>query len=196
MTRPGASSTKIWPDLVTDPFLVHVAVLRRVVGTVVNQTLVGPFDPTGELGPTALSTSRILEGADMELRIQLNSASRVITMTGTAAAPWTGLCSRCAVAVTGSLVVELNEVFVERSKDVEEAYPILDDAIDVGPAGREALIVGLPLLPLCRPLCAGLCPTCGIDRNEATCQCASPRDDRWSALDGLGSSELRGTEPG
>jgi uncharacterized protein len=170
-----------------DPFLVHVAVLRRVVGTNVREVLVGPFDPEGDLGPTALSTSRIVEGAEMTMDSVLQSASRSITLTGTASAPWSGLCSRCAVEVSGELSAPLDELFVEKIGDDDDVYRIVDDAIDVGPAGREALIVGLPLLPLCRPDCQGLCPSCGIDRNEATCSCAAPKDDRWSALDGLNS---------
>ena len=170
-----------------DPFLVHVAVLRRVVGTTVKEVLVGPFDPADELGPTALSTSRIVEGAEMTMDIVLQSASRSITLAGTASAPWSGLCSRCAVHVSGDLTVPVDELFVEKVGEDDDVYRIVDDAIDVGPAGREALIVGLPLLPLCQPNCQGLCPSCGIDRNEASCSCAAPKDDRWAALDGLRS---------
>jgi uncharacterized protein len=174
-----------------DPFVIYVAVLRRVVGTVVNEHLVGPFDPEGLFGPTAMSTSRIVADAEMSMDITLQSASKAIALTGTARAPWCGLCSRCALEVHGDLTVPLEELFVEKVGDDDDVYRIVDDAIDVGPAGREALIVGLPLLPLCRPDCQGLCPTCGIDKNEATCSCAPPRDDRWSALDGLGSGESR-----
>ncbi len=170
-----------------DPFLVHVAVLRRVVGTNVEQLLVGPFDPDGVLGPTAMSTSRIVEGAEMTMEIVLHSASRTITLTGTATAPWSGLCSRCAVEVSGEMTAPLDELFVEKVGEDDDVYRIVDDAINVGPAGREALIVGLPLLPLCRPNCLGLCPSCGSDRNETTCSCEAPKNDRWAALDGLSS---------
>jgi uncharacterized protein len=39
---------------------------------------------------------------------------------------------------------------------------------------------------LCRAECAGLCPSCGIDRNSGDCDCSvMVRDDRWAALDGL-----------
>ena len=36
---------------------------------------------------------------------------------------------------------------------------------------REAVILGIPMKPLCRETCAGLCPRCGEDRNEGPCRC-------------------------
>jgi len=41
----------------------------------------------------------------------------------------------------------------------------------------------LPLVPLCAPSCQGLCPRCGVNRNETECGCAeAPADPRWDAL--------------
>jgi uncharacterized protein len=40
--------------------------------------------------------------------------------------------------------------------------------------------------PLCRAECAGLCPVCGVDRNDEACSCETEiRDQRWAALDQL-----------
>ena len=36
---------------------------------------------------------------------------------------------------------------------------------------REQLLLAVPMVPLHSPGCKGLCPTCGTDRNEATCNC-------------------------
>ncbi|MGH9281959.1 MAG: YceD family protein [Acidimicrobiales bacterium] len=48
------------------------------------------------------------------------------------------------------------------------------------------MLLELPLAPLCRADCAGICPMCGADRNVAPCQCASaPSDPRWAAPDAL-----------
>ena len=49
-----------------------------------------------------------------------------------------------------------------------------------------------PSVPLCRPDCLGLCPTCGADRNEEPCTCAEPGDPRWAALDVLRVPDDRG----
>ena len=51
---------------------------------------------------------------------------------------------------------------------------------------REALLLEAPSTPLCREACAGICPTCGADRNLAACTCDNRQtDDRWAALDAL-----------
>jgi uncharacterized protein len=50
-----------------------------------------------------------------------------------------------------------------------------DDAIDIGDLLREQYYLALPMKPLCRPDCRGICPHCGISRNVENCQCES----RW-----------------
>lgn len=54
---------------------------------------------------------------------------------------------------------------------------VLDGAI------REALILEVPVVMLCRPDCKGLCPHCGKDLNEGACSCSvSSGDPRWEVL--------------
>ena len=55
-----------------------------------------------------------------------------------------------------------------------DAYPILDNQIDLLPALREHLILAAPLQPLCQESCAGLCQVCGVNLNEGVCGCCSP----------------------
>lgn len=57
--------------------------------------------------------------------------------------------------------------------------------IDLTDDIREDIIVGLPVKPLCRQDCKGLCPGCGINWNEATCECRKKTDIRWDSLDKL-----------
>ena len=67
-----------------------------------------------------------------------------------------------------------------------DAFPIVGDQLDLAPMVREHALLILPDGPLCRSDCAGLCPQCGVDRNEQTCTCVTERhDDRWAALDAL-----------
>lgn len=57
------------------------------------------------------------------------------------------------------------------------------EVLDAGAMARDALIDLLPATILCRPDCAGLCPTCGTDLNVGTCDCpADLPDARWDAL--------------
>ena len=73
----------------------------------------------------------------------------------------------------------------------EEAYPLRGDELDLEPLARDAVILELPLAPLCSEGCLGLCPTCGANRNTEPCACAPPSDPRWSALDALREPDAR-----
>jgi len=56
---------------------------------------------------------------------------------------------------------------------------------------REQVLFQLPMQRLCNPDCRGICPICGVNRNETECQCeAHPGDDRWTALKDI-RTELR-----
>ena len=47
----------------------------------------------------------------------------------------------------------------------------------------EQVLLQLPMQRICSESCKGICPICGVNRNEAACQCeAHPADDRWMAL--------------
>ena len=62
--------------------------------------------------------------------------------------------------------------------------------MDLLPLARDAVLLNLPLAPVCRPDCAGLCPTCGADLNEGPCLCLPVSSNgRWAALDALRGPE-------
>ena len=60
------------------------------------------------------------------------------------------------------------------------------ETVDVTQDLREAVLLQLPMYPVCRPECRGLCPQCGKNLNEGACACRPPpAEGRWGALDGL-----------
>lgn len=62
----------------------------------------------------------------------------------------------------------------------EEGGLVLEDAV------REQVVLSLPDRSLCRDDCQGLCPHCGVNRNEAACDCGEKViDSRWGALQGF-----------
>ncbi|MBI3402032.1 MAG: DUF177 domain-containing protein [Acidobacteria bacterium] len=68
------------------------------------------------------------------------------------------------------------------------------DEIDLGQLMREQFYLSLPMKPLCRADCKGLCPSCGTNWNSATCECRREWEDpRFKALKELRikNSELR-----
>jgi uncharacterized protein len=61
-----------------------------------------------------------------------------------------------------------------------------DDQIDLNEVLREQFYLALPMKPLCREDCAGLCPQCGTNRNMGACTCATQLEDpRLAPLRGL-----------
>jgi uncharacterized protein len=71
----------------------------------------------------------------------------------------------------------------------EEEDPFyIDEAhrVDLGEALREYALLAMPMQPLCREDCKGLCPICGKDRNVEPCTCADGGgDDRFDILRSL-----------
>lgn len=72
-----------------------------------------------------------------------------------------------------------------QDEDLNTAY-YHDHVLDLAEMLREQFYLALPMQPLCRPDCQGLCPSCGIDRNVDTCQCHTDWvDPRLSGLKAL-----------
>ena len=175
-----------------NPFVVSVARLRRVPGTRVQEERRGPLEAAEVIVPFRAADSRIPAGSEVVCDLALESYFGGVMVTGTIRARWEGLCSRCTVPVDGELFVAVRERFCDEATagrpDDEDAYPIDDDLIDLEPMLLDSLVPELPLAPLCRADCAGLCQHCGTDRNESSCDCVAPVDPRWANLDVLRSS--------
>jgi uncharacterized protein len=132
-----------------------------------------------------VTESWVPDGAAVDLALTLEAVEGGIVAAGTVAAPWVGECRRCLGPVVGNIEARVEELFVPEPEE-GEAYPILRDHIDLEPLAREAIVLALPLVPLCRPDCKGLCPECGADLNSGPCGCAVVSSDpRWAALDAL-----------
>jgi uncharacterized protein len=142
----------------------------------------------GEIPDLFVSGSEVPPGSLIDVDIELIPVGGAIEAIGTVRAPWTGSCARCLQPAHGSLEGEVREVF-EHPNEEGETYPLEHDEVDLEPLARETVVLELPQAPLCREDCLGLCPDCGVDRNEGTCSCAPPMDPRWAVLD-----ELRTTD--
>ena len=65
-----------------------------------------------------------------------------------------------------------------------------DESIDLGQLLDEQFYLALPMKPLCRDDCKGLCPSCGANRNVETCGCQARWDDpRLAGLTALMSRD-------
>jgi uncharacterized protein len=165
------------------PFVVHVAKLRRVLGTRWHEVRSGALDDL------ECSGSAVPPGAEVRADVTLEAIAGAVTVVGVVEAPWTGACRRCLAPASGTLRVPVRELY-RPDGDGEDAYPLVDDEVDLADLVHDAVLLELPIAPVCDEECRGLCPLCGINRNEQTCHCETPRDERWAALDVLRVPDL------
>jgi uncharacterized protein len=106
-----------------------------------------------------------------------------------ASGPLTGVmvvhCARCLAPSESEFTLEVQELFAPGATPDDEAYPLVEGFLDLEPMIRDAVLLSMPLAPLCRPDCLGLCGRCGGDRNVGECSCPPEVDPRWSPLIGL-----------
>ncbi len=105
------------------------------------------------------------------------------------------ICCRCAkgfpqrVEKTFSVEYWPDPKVQQEGEELELSYDDLDigfyrdDKIDLSAVVTEQIVLDIPMKPVCREGCKGLCDQCGADLNEETCECARTRvDPRLSVL--------------
>ena len=82
-----------------------------------------------------------------------------------------GECSRCLDAFDQAIATQFTELYAFDERSTTEAHLLVpsNHQIDLSPLVREYMILDLPMNPLCRKDCEGLCPVCGINRNHESC---------------------------
>ena len=128
-------------------------------------------------------------GTEVQLDLLLESVVEGVLVSGTAAAPVSGECSRCLDPIADQVEVQITELFAypdsatDATTDEDEVSRLVNDLVDLEPVVRDAIVLALPNAPLCAPDCAGLCPECGgkwadlgPDHRHETI------DPRWAAL--------------
>jgi uncharacterized protein len=126
------------------------------------------------------------EGSDLRLDVTLESVTDGVLVTAKAAAPVTGECARCLEPVAQAIEVRCQELFSyeQGAGDAEDGYSLDGDLLDLEPVLRDALVLSLPLAPLCRQDCPGLCAECGALLAQAGPEHEHERaiDPRWTGL--------------
>lgn len=139
------------------------------------------------LGDVRTALAR-LDDAPVSGSLRAESVVEGILVTGTAGGHVAAQCARCLTDLGAEIDVELCELFAAPGAEQtdEEFYRVTGTDIDLEPMLRDALALALPLNPLCRRDCKGLCPRCGADLNAGMCSCTEDTSDpRWAPLDEL-----------
>jgi uncharacterized protein len=132
--------------------------------------------------------------------VQLTRTNRGILVRGTFATKVSVDCSRCLKLFDAPLTINIEEEYFPVI-DVNSGTPLeipdepgsfmIDEhhILDLREAIRQNALLALPMKPLCREDCAGLCQQCGKDLNEGSCDCIKEAvDPRWAKLVQLGSA--------
>lgn len=96
-------------------------------------------------------------------------------------------CASCGKAFCRDLAGNLQVVFRESEQEDESGelvvYPTEGDQADISDAILAEIFFALPMRPLCREDCRGICSKCGADLNEKVCSCVEDNiDPRWEKL--------------
>lgn len=142
--------------------------------------------------------ARVPEGSDVDLDLRLESVVEGVLVSGTVRARVDAECARCLEPVSWDEFADIQELFVYPPQDArghrvdveagdeEDAPPVIeDDLIDLEATVRDAVVLRLPIAPLCREDCPGLCVECGALLASDPGHRHEVQDPRWAALEAL-----------
>ncbi|MCC7008354.1 MAG: DUF177 domain-containing protein [Acidobacteria bacterium] len=137
--------------------------------------------------------------APVDLDVEVTKDARKVRLTGRVKTTIATDCSRCLEPFEILVDAPIDSIFLPAaenvagddeqvaSEDLGVSY-YREDVIDLGEVVREQCYLALPMKPLCRADCLGLCPVCGINRNRESCTCqvewVDPRLDALRQLKG------------
>ncbi len=158
--------------------------LKASIGTTRNYEVNGIFDIGGG--------DSTVQGA-----VRLIRTDRGILAMGTLHTESELTCSRCLSLFSCPLTLNIEEEYFPTTDMITgAALPLPDEPgcftidenniLDLTEAIRQYALLTIPMKPLCRQDCAGICPTCGVNLDQAPCNCPpEPADSRWAELSKL-----------
>jgi len=168
-----------------NPLVFDIRTLGHQPGTARSETRIVPAP-----ADLRVAMACVPPGADIKLTVMLEAVSEGVLVTAEATAPVTGECARCLEPAASSIEVAFRELYEqdegppELADDASDRRFLQGELLDLEPAFRDAAVLALPLAPLCRPDCAGLCVECGVRLADAgrDHDHARPLDPRWARL--------------
>ncbi|MCI1984666.1 MAG: DUF177 domain-containing protein [Bifidobacteriaceae bacterium] len=157
----------------------------------------------------------VAEGSDVRVEARFDSIVDGLIFTATATARVTGECGRCLTPIDRDEEIQLNSFMpyestaamangassstgrggkAEREETIIAGEEETEDINPLSPGGdfanietllRDGFTQAIPVTPLCRPDCLGLCPQCGLNLNDHPDHVHETTDIRLSALEGL-----------
>ena len=156
-----------------------------------------------------LELARVPVGADMQLDVRFEAVTEGVLVTGSVIAPLAGECARCLAPLASSVTARFTELYLytrdrhdkhdrfdENTEQDDEELHLDGDLLDLEPVLRDAVVLALPMSPLCREDCPGLCAECGVPLADAGPDHGheDAPDPRWAGLKQFDNEAV--TQPG
>lgn len=134
-------------------------------------------------GEDVISVEDVVLTGPVKSELHVLKAGEEVVISGRLDAGVRLQCSRCLAEFEGRLDIPVETVYApspeaggesERELGGDELNTAFyeGDVIDTDEIAREQVLLSIPIKPLCREDCGGLCPRCGADMNKAPCGCA------------------------
>lgn len=157
------------------------------------------LDQTAESFELESDREDILGVKNVRVKLSVQHSADEFYCQGTVSADFKLECARCLGEFIANIqgktdfIVRFHQpaAAVEKDKrdipDDEEYVDLLDDLkADISYIVNQTLLLALPMKPICQESCRGLCPACGINKNNKDCDCKTEAyDERWEGLSGL-----------
>lgn len=149
------------------------------------------FDLVGYIDDLKVGSSYVGRNTEIEVSGIAEAVHGGILVSGHIVTSWGGECRRCLEEASGRIEVSVRELFERQDKDPgpsfdTDTYRYVGEVLDLREMVKDQVLLELPIAPLCKTECRGLCVHCGVNLNQAQCDCElSIRDPRWNVLDAL-----------
>jgi len=158
---------------------IDVAELKLERGAVME------FACSEHLPPLDFAGEKIPFATPVQVTGQVVNTGYAFLVSGTVDTVLQVPCSRCLEIFAYPLGTDFTALFREESvppaaadeDTAVEAYPFSGDSIDLTDIVQESIVLAVPMKPVCREDCRGLCPQCGQNRNTGECTCQEEQGD-------------------
>ncbi len=159
---------------------LKVDVSRLVRGTVTEDD----FEATLRLALTDEGLCLTESGDPFHLRLKLARLHGGIRVYGQVTGALSLECSRCLERFAFPVHLAVDEIYRlgmeaagRQVVSEDDSYEVHEGILDLNPALNDTVMLAVPMKPLCRPDCRGLCPECGANLNAETCDCVTEEID-------------------
>ena len=150
------------------------------------------FEGEYDLGRMEVGPDEYVFAEPLSWQVDVTNTGEALLVMGTVSGRAVTLCGRCLEEVTVSLEGEVSGYYLiepEAAAELEDMegdeFEVLgeDEVIDLEDPIRAALLLEIPLVPLCDEECKGLCLSCGSNLNEGPCDCEPVQEEDTALAD-------------